>query len=173
VTTAAIVARIIGLALGLLSARGLAATAAAPVADLRPFTATSLAGIREANAGRPFVLAFWSLHCAPCKDEIELLASIHRKYPGIAIILVATDPPADQTRVARFLSRIKLGRIETWSFADDFVEKVRFSVDRTWRGELPKSYFFDSAHVPTVHSGTPERAWVEAWFAREAAVRRE
>lgn len=153
----------------------LAASSLAFAGELRPFDAKSLAAIRQAQAGRSFVLAFWSISCAPCKEELPALAALQRKYPGVPIILVAADPPSVKPAVIRYLADQQLGKMETWIFADEFAERVRFAVDRKWQGELPRTYFFDAEHQSTAHSGVPDPAWLESWLAKaaSAAAKRE
>ncbi len=143
-----------------------AAGGAAGASELKSFDARSLERIRAANPGRPFVLAFWSLHCAPCKEDFVLLKELQAKQPALAIVLVSTYPPAEREAVTRFLATQDLGRIERWTFADEFEERIRFSVDRAWRGELPRTYLFDAAHQPTAFSGVLEQKTVDAWLAR-------
>ncbi|HEX2851980.1 MAG TPA: TlpA disulfide reductase family protein [Opitutaceae bacterium] len=137
--------------------------------ELRAFDAKSLAEIRQTYAGRPFVLAFWSIHCAPCKEEMGTLAALKKKFPGVPVVLVATDPPSAKPAVVRYLAGQKLGGIETWAFADEFAEKVRFGVDRKWHGELPRTYFFDAQHESTAHSGVIDPAWAQSWLAERTA----
>jgi thiol-disulfide isomerase/thioredoxin len=138
----------------------------------RLFTAKSAEEIRHANAGRAYVLAFWSIHCEPCKAELALFADVQRKFPKIPIILVAADAPNARPAVLRFLRDYKLGNIETWQFADDYVERLRYSVDKTWHGELPRAYFFDANHQSIAQSGVVDPKWLEAWLAEQAnAVR--
>jgi len=55
-----------------------------------------------------------------------------------------------------------------WGFANAFEERVRYSIDRTWRGELPRTYLFDANHRPENRSGPAELAWIEPWLARQA-----
>ncbi len=140
--------------------------------DLRPFTSTSLDSIREARAGKPFVLAFWSIYCEPCREEMAEWKSIKRKYPAVPILLVSTDAPADRPTVIKFLSRYDPGRVETWVFADEFAERVRYGVDRTWRGELPRTYLFDAQHRAEARSGRFDRRWIENWLARQKPAQR-
>lgn len=158
------------LALGATSA---VVSVAAPAVELRPFTATSLAEIKQRNAGRPFVLAFWSVTCEPCREEMMVVADVHRKFPGVPIVLVAADPPGTRSAVSKFLGNYRLGRIETWQFGDDAAERLRYSVDKTWAGELPRSYFFNARHEPTAHSGVVDVKWIEAWLKREDPSGRE
>ena len=145
---------------------------AASAAELQPFDANSLDAIRAAHAGKPFVLAFWSVYCEPCRAEMGLWKAVRRKYPDLPVVLVATDPPADRAAVVKFLARHSPGRVDSWVFADEFSERVRFAVDRSWRGELPRTYFFDAAHRSIARSGVPERRWIDDWFSQQAATAR-
>ncbi len=152
-------------ALCCLALLGISASAAT-VRELKPFTAASLGAIKQAQQNKPFILAFWSLHCAPCKEDMAILAAVHAKHPKLAIILVATDKPDDHAAVSRFLAEQKLGRIEQWAFADSFEERIRFAVDKEWHGELPRSYLFDSGHRAEAQSGVLDQKALDAWVAR-------
>ena len=135
--------------------------------ELRAFDAKSVIAIRDAHAGKPFVLAFWSIRCAPCIEDMADFVTLQSKSPNVAIVLVATDTGADRDAASQFLARYRLGRIETWGFADAFAERVRFAVDRSWRGELPRTYFYDAEHRADVRTGRLDRRWTDEWFARQ------
>ena len=145
---------------------------AVSAAELRPFDARSLEAIRAAHSGKPFVLAFWSVYCEPCREEMGLWKAMRRKYPDVPVVLVATDAPEDRAAVVKFLARHSPGRVESWAFADEFSERVRFAVDRSWRGELPRTYFFDASHRSLARSGVPERRWIDDWFSQQAKTAR-
>lgn len=153
-----------------LVAAGVALTclAAPPPVELRPFGARSFAEIKQAHAGRPFIIAFWSVTCEPCREEMMVVTEMHKKYPKIPIILVAADPPDTRAQVLRFLGNYPLGRIETWQFDDDASERLRYSVDKSWAGELPRAYFFNAAHELTAQSGVVDVQWMEQWIERES-----
>lgn len=143
-----------------------AALEAAPAPELRPFNARSLAAIKQAHAGRPFMVAFWSVSCEPCREEMMIVADLHRRFPKVPIVLVAADAPAHREAVVRFLSGYQLGRIETWQFGDESMERLRYSVDKRWAGELPRSYFFNAKHEATAHSGVVDAKWLGEWLAQ-------
>lgn len=145
----------------------LAIAAVASGAELRPFDAGTVAAIRTAHAGRPYVLAFWSIHCVPCLEDLGDWRALMQKYPTVSIILVATDPPSDRARAAEVLARYRLDGVESWAFADEFTERVRFSVDRKWRGELPRTYYHDAAHRIDVRTGRVDIGWSVSWFERQ------
>ncbi|MBM3531387.1 MAG: redoxin domain-containing protein, partial [Alphaproteobacteria bacterium] len=87
-------------------------------ADFRAFDASSPAMIRAEQAGKPFVLAFWSVTCEPCRDEMPLWKAMRKKYPRLPIVLVAADPPADHAAATRFLKQYDPGSVQRWAFAD-------------------------------------------------------
>ena len=148
------------------------ADAAAPVREMRPFDAGSLDSIRQLHAGRPFVLAFWSIYCEPCREEMGEWKAIRQKYPTLPIVLVSTDSPSERATVTEFLRLYDPGPVETWVFADEFAERVRYSVDRTWRGELPRTYLFDAQHRAEARSGRFDRRWIANWQSRQKPAQR-
>jgi predicted amidohydrolase YtcJ len=149
---------------------GAAATPAAGH-ELRPFRAESVEAIRQAHKGKAFVLAFWSIHCEPCRDEMAVWRNVRRRYPGVPVLLVSTDAPGERAAAVAFLARYDPGPVETWIFDDEFTERVRFAVDRSWRGELPRTYLYDAAHRADARSGKLDGRWLEGWLERAANVR--
>jgi len=147
-----------------------AAIGAAP--EVRSFTAKSFAEIKQAHAGRAFIIALWSVTCEPCREEMMLVADLHKKYPKVPIILVAADPPSSRAAVLRFLGNYKLGRIQIWQFNDDSAERLRYSIDKSWTGELPRSYFLNAQHEVTAQSGVVDPQWLKNWVERETAAAR-
>jgi thiol-disulfide isomerase/thioredoxin len=138
----------------------------AHAAELRVFNDRSFTAIRQAAADRPLVVAFWSTTCSPCAEEMSVFARLHHAYPSIKVVLVAADAPELRPKVERFLARFELGRIETWQFGDQAEERLRYSVDHAWRGELPRAYFFAADGSLTVQSGVPDEQWAADWFAQ-------
>lgn len=139
----------------------------AGAAGLRPFDAQSLAAIRAAEAGKPFVLAFWSTTCEPCREDMKVLKAAQRNFPGVRVHLVAVDPPSERAAIESFLLRYDPGRATRWAFADNFSERVRYAVDPAWRGELPRTYLFDRTHRAESVSGTLAEPELLRWFARQ------
>lgn len=137
---------------------------------LRAFERDSLAMIRQAHAGQPFVLAMWSVYCEPCRAEMEMLSRFKAANPEVRVVLIAADPPEDADAVRRMLLQHAPAGAETWAFADAFVERLRYAVDPRWRGELPRTYLFDAEHQSTAVSGAiKEDALATWWQARSAA----
>jgi thiol-disulfide isomerase/thioredoxin len=124
--------------------------------ELQPFAAGSMAEIEARYENRPFVLALWSLTCPPCLHELELLQAWHSANPAVPLVLVATDGQGEADAVRQKLAEVGLTQmtnVENWNFADTYIEKLRFSIDPRWRGELPRSYLYTS----TEHTSGTER----------------
>lgn len=134
---------------------------------IEPFDATSLEAIKAKNKGKPFVLSLWSTQCEPCREEMKVWQSVRRTHPDLRVILVSTDAPAERPMIRRFLQRYNPGKVEVWSFADEYSERIRYAIDPKWRGEIPRTYFFDAAHQAQGKSGIPDRAWLDGWLAQQ------
>ena len=132
--------------------------------DLRPFDRGSRAAIEQAHAGKPFVLAFWSVDCAYCPEEIKHLGELVRKRPAIKLVLVSTDGMEMKSEVGAKLAEYLPGGLgERWIFASDDPDRLYFSVDRKWHGELPRTYFYDGAGGVRGMSGQVDAAWLANW----------
>jgi thiol-disulfide isomerase/thioredoxin len=138
-------------------------------AATQPFEPTSYDAILRAHEGRPFVLALWSIDCPPCHAELAMLGELRRTGVPLDLVLVSTDGMAAREAIERTLAVNGLGDAESWAFGSAAPERLRFTVDRRWRGELPFSYLFDGKSRRTAHVGRLERAQLEAWLLSTGA----
>jgi hypothetical protein len=115
----------------------LALLAGSALAETRPFGRGSWREMVQAHQGRPLVVHFWSLTCAPCLAELPAWQTLRTTHPELDMVLVSTDPVAESPKLERMLGRAGLASVESWAFADGFVERLRFEIDRNWQGELP------------------------------------
>ncbi|WP_231848846.1 TlpA disulfide reductase family protein [Paramagnetospirillum magneticum] len=132
-------------------------------ADPRPFSRGSWQSLLQAHAGRPVAVHFWSLTCAPCLVELPQWRDT-AKASGLDVVLVSTDPPEDWPKVERTLKRAGLDKVESWAFADSFVEKLRFEIDRNWAGELPMTVLVSATGTSESRTGAVRRQDVESWL---------
>lgn len=146
----------------------LAGVASLAYADVQPFETGSLAKIRAAHAGRPFILGFWSLDCPHCPKELEQLGKLRQLHPKIEVVLVSTDLPGDVSALADFAVRQGLGEAEQWVFAGAQPHKLRFEIDHHWWGELPRTYLFDADHKFEAHSGLVGAEIWKRWLDRNS-----
>lgn len=153
--------------LALLLCLSAASTSAAQ--DIKFFVRGSQQQIISAHAGKPFVIAFWSLTCTNCRDDMVLFGKLVKKYRNLDLVLVSTDAPEQEQEIAHTLRHYRLGRagsgrIESWVFADSYTERLRFEVDQQWYGELPRTYFFDADGRSTAVSGKIDHGQFERWI---------
>lgn len=134
---------------------------------IRPFVKGTFKEIREAHSGKPFILSFWSETCGYCLEELTLFGELLTETSKVTLVTVATDPFLDEETVHRILSDSNLDLEQAWVFADQFAEKLYFDIDRRWRGELPRTYFFDAKDNVLVHSGVVKKEALEAWLAAQ------
>jgi thiol-disulfide isomerase/thioredoxin len=137
----------------------LAAFAAAAEPAIKTFGPDSFTQIAASAQGRPQVVMVWSLDCSYCEPSFAALAQAQRR--GLKVVTIATDPVDDEE--ATTLIRQKLAksglRAETWAFGPAPAEQLRHAIDPKWRGEMPRSYWFDGKGQVRAYSGliTPER----------------
>lgn len=132
--------------------------------ELAVFSSGSLRDIEARFAGRPFVLAFWSLTCAHCPRELESLGHLQRKLGPLPLALVATDGPEDAAAIKDTLRRHGLANARAWVYADEPADALRHAVDPAWWGELPRTYFYDAGHRRVGRSGLIDKAELDSWF---------
>ncbi len=130
-------------------------TGAPVLADnIQPFDTSTFASIKADYAGKPFLVSLWSIDCPPCLVELDLLGKLVAANPHFPLVLISTDP-IDKLEESRFLLEdYGLSDTKSWIFADAFVERLRYTIDPQWYGELPRSYFYADSHQFTAHSGT-------------------
>lgn len=128
------------------------------------FTAQSMASIKADYQGQNFLLGLWSVDCPPCLVELELMGKLLQLNPDIPLVLVSTDSIEQRQYAADFLEDFNLNDIESWMFADSFVERLRYSIDPNWYGELPRSYYFTEKHELKSHSGIMTEELLAEWF---------
>lgn len=132
-------------------------------AEFRPFVRGSKPAIEQAHAGRPFILAFWSVDCTFCAEEVQHLRALTEAHPSIALVLVSTDVPEFSDQAAALLGKwLRSGQAERWMFAED-AEHLYFAVDRRWHGELPRAYFYDASGKVQVKAGKADPRWLADW----------
>jgi thiol-disulfide isomerase/thioredoxin len=154
-----------------LFAVGLAVCAAGPAAaegDPEPFAQGAYASIRKAHAGRPLIVHFWSIACPTCIAELPDWARLARARRDIDFVFVNADRPSDRARVDARIDKAGLRQEANYSFADDFVERLYFEVDRNWSGELPFTALIAQTGEAATVTGAIDEPQIEDWLARKA-----
>ena len=133
---------------------------------LKPFTSGSYQQLLANNVNSPFMLVVWSVDCSSCLKEMALLSDIHKNNPNIKMIMLAADEFSANDQIEQILMQHQLDGIENWAFADENSQKLRFEIDPKWYGELPRTYFFDSAHHRISISGVMSKEDYQVIFAK-------
>jgi thiol-disulfide isomerase/thioredoxin len=134
-------------------------------AETLPFERGSWQKLLAAHAGKPTVIHFWGLTCAPCLVELPAWGKLQASRPDLRLVLVAADPVLqDPERLQATLARAGLDKSESWGFADSFHERLRHEIDPAWSGELPRTVMIDRTGKATVLPGVADLARVRAWL---------
>jgi len=133
---------------------------------LQPFAAGSYQQMLASNANQPFMLVVWSITCSSCLKDMPLLSRIHKKRPGLKIVMLAADDISETGQIQPILEKNQLSGIENWVYADENTQKLQFEIDPKWYGELPRTYFFDKAHHREGFSGVLSEADYEARLSK-------
>jgi thiol-disulfide isomerase/thioredoxin len=141
-------------------------------ADIKPFAADSLDSIVQMRKGEPFLLVLWSVECPPCMSELDLIGRMLTKHPAADVVIVAVDDASMLPEVERVLASFALINADNWIFADSFAERLRYQIDPSWSGELPRTYFYRDNRDRRAISGALTVGQLEEWMkSDEATVR--
>ena len=134
---------------------------------LKPFVGASRIEIEKAHIGQPMILAFWSLDCPYCMDELNVLGDLVKKHPKVKLVVVNTDGLTASQEVTKALNKIRLPKVyEAWQFAEADEDRLRYSVDKNWYGELPRTYYYENSHQVKAISGNPDLIWLKNWASK-------
>jgi thiol-disulfide isomerase/thioredoxin len=140
-------------------------TGAAVAGDLHPFGRGSWQEIRHLHAGRPMVVHFWGVTCGPCRVEMPNWGKLLAERPGLDLVMVNADlVPDEPGAVNALLAKSGLTRAESWIFADDFVERLRYEIDPRWQGEIPLTLLVARDGTTTSIEGVADLAAIRNWL---------
>ncbi len=148
----------------LLPVTGPAKPAAPVAAALRPFDSGSFQALVAAHAGKAFGVVLWSLDCAPCLREFEVLRDLRKAGRQLPLVLVGTDSPDRGDEAAQLLRRLGLDTLETWTFGGADAQRLRYEIDPRWYGEMPRTYFYAADGSRNAHSGGLSREDLRVWL---------
>lgn len=136
-----------------------------PVAS-RPFVGGTWADLLKDHRGRAVIVHFWGLTCGPCRTEMPEWGRLRMEQSGAAIVFVhAERPPARMALVEDFLSKSGLSGAVSWHFAERFLDKLRFEIDREWQGEMPMTLLIDAQGEVRRLVGAVDFDEIRRWIA--------
>jgi len=142
--------------LGLSCALALAwvvAVAGEPFRVLDQQVAHALADTKSYAA--PTIVALWSTDCPYCKGNLKLFTDMVKLDPRLRLITVATEPVSED--VTTTLNRLRVPG-KRFAYGSEAAESLAYAVDLKWRGELPRTLFFDGRGGRTALSGAVDEA---------------
>lgn len=146
------------MALALLAASAGVAGAQVPV---KAFAPDSFERIVAGASGQPLVVVVWSLDCSYCEPSFQALADAQRRG-SLRVAAIATDAADDDEAVRLIRKKMAQSGLqaEIWAFGAAPAERLRHAIDPAWRGEMPRSYWFDAQGRRQAYSGliTAEKA---------------
>ena len=132
----------------------------------KAFGQGSWQALTGAHKGKPVIVHFWSIACAPCLPELSEWGNFLAAHPEAPLVLVNWESrPQPAERISNTLAKAGLSGAENWALADDFEQKIRFAIDRDWMGELPRTTLIGRDGTVTTFSGAIGFSKLAAWLA--------
>jgi len=109
------------------------------------YSATTLDGDSAATAalaGKVVVLNIWATWCAPCRQEIPYLESLHKKHArdGLEIVGVSVDARGQDAEIREFAKEFGM-TYPIWRDPDERVQSLYLALG------VPASYLIDRAGI--------------------------
>ena len=95
---------------------------------------------------------------------MPILKKILESWADVRLTMVSTDAENDIPRILRTLEKYAPAKAEKWVFADTFVERLRYEVDKNWSGELPRTYLIGVNGEIKVESGLLDESALSKWL---------
>jgi thiol-disulfide isomerase/thioredoxin len=141
-----------------------------PPSQLRPFVRGSWQQVLRSHAGHPTLVHFWGVTCGPCRIELPRLGQFMKDHAAIDVVTISADLVPDLPGATRsMLENAGLWPAENWIFSDDFVERLRFEIDPTWQGDIPRTILISREGIITTIEGSAEMKDLEKWSDQQLA----
>jgi hypothetical protein len=103
----------------------------------------------------PTIVALWSTDCPYCKKNLGVFTDMVKADASLQLITVAVEPLSAE--VATSLDRIRVPGVR-YVYGTDAPEAIAYALDPKWRGELPRTLFFDGRGNRVMISGAVDVA---------------
>jgi thiol-disulfide isomerase/thioredoxin len=148
----------------------LAVSSLAAPSPLKPFARGSWREVLQAHAGRPTLVHFWGVTCGPCKVELPLLGQFMKDHPGIDVVTISADLVPNLPDATRsMLDKAGLSSAENFVFDDGYVERLRFEIDPSWQGDIPRTMLIGRDGDISTIEGTAEITELDKWSTAQLA----
>ena len=134
--------------------------------DFMPFDMNTRKVIEKRYIDQPLIISFWSIDCPYCIDDLKKLGEALSKNTNVKLITVCVDGKESAKKAERILSQANLPKHEQYQYAEVDEDRLRYNIDPSWYGELPRTYFYDAAHQVTPLSGKISNSFLDKWFKK-------
>lgn len=134
--------------------------------DFMPFDMNTRQVIEKRYIDQPLIISFWSIDCPYCIDDLKKLGKALSKNTNVKLITVCVDGKESAKKAERILSQANLPKHEQYQYAEVDEDRLRYNIDPSWYGELPRTYFYDEAHQVTPLSGKISNSFLDKWFKK-------
>lgn len=110
--------------------------------------------IEQVMGNGPRLVVMWSLECPACFEELDAIALLLKKYPQLPITLISTDDdPSRIEEIKEVYAEPMFGNTPRWVYSPNKGQQLRYAIDSSWQGELPRSFYVDKNNARHGHSG--------------------
>lgn len=111
--------------------------------DLNNGKKISLAALR----GKVVLVDFWASWCAPCKEEMPVLESLHKRFKDSGLVIIGVSVDNEAANAKKFLSSVKV----SFPIVHDAGKTV---ADSFKPPRMPTSYVIDkTGKIRFIHAG--------------------
>lgn len=118
------------------------ALCAAELNNIKVFNPNDYNNVINQQNNKPFIMLFWSVDCSPCLKEMHHISRLTKENRN-KFIFISTDGHEMTSDINNVLFKLDLEKEKNWVFNSDFTEHIISTVDKSWYGETPRSYYFD------------------------------
>jgi thiol-disulfide isomerase/thioredoxin len=142
----------------------LAGLPAAASEKLKSFERGSWQQLLHSHSGRPTLVHFWGVTCGPCKVELPQLGKFMKQHPGVDIVTIDADlVPNSDAAALSMLRSTGLASADNWMFDDGFAERLRYEIDPSWQGEIPRTILISGDGTIATIEGSTDPASLQKW----------
>jgi thiol-disulfide isomerase/thioredoxin len=152
----------------------LASLPAAPASEkskLKPFERGSWHQLLHSHSGHAVVVHFWGVTCGPCKVELPQLGEFMKQHPAIDVVTIDADlVPNSDAAALSMLQDAGLSSADNWMFGDGFAERLRYEIDPSWQGDIPRTVLISRNGNITTIEGSAEPSALQKWSDEQVAT---
>lgn len=134
--------------------------------EFMPFDMNTRKAIEQRYSGQFLIISFWSIDCPYCIDDLKKLGKALTKNTKVKLVTVCVDGKESAKKAERVLNQAHLPEHERYQYAEADEDKLRYSIDPAWYGELPRTYFYDVNHQITPLSGKISNSFLGTWLKK-------